>query len=451
MNSLRRKLFLILVAATSLIWLAATCWIYVGARREVESVLDARLQEAARMVLSLAGNGVGTAQKGADPGQAPEILSYERQLSCQIWSLDGRLVARSSGAPNESLSDRRAGFSERLINGETWRVFTAEDGAKGVRVLVGDRLGLRDHFVAEIMKGILAPMALTVPLLGFLIWASLNRGLRPLRGLAEELARRSADDMRPVETGKIPTEIRPVIDSLNSLFARVQDALRHERDLTAFAAHELRTPLAGLRTQAQVAMAARDETTRATALRQILVGVDRTTRLVRQLLAIAKLDSAPETIPANQISIGGVIEEVIDALPLSDRAVPVTVDPALTGTMVRANREFLLLAVRNLHENAARHMSQPGAIRWSMEKESDALAVYVDDEGPGIPQEEIALVTNRFFRGRNKSPLGSGLGLSIVELALRASGARLILQNRRDGTGLRAQIVWRLAPDGMTR
>jgi len=178
MNSLKGRLFLILVAATGLIWLAATCWIYVGTTREVESVLDARLQEAARMVLSLAsGNAVGTIQKDGDAGQAPEIMSYERQLSCQIWSLDGRLVARSSGAPDESLSDKRAGFSERILNGETWRVFTAEDAGKGVRVLVGDRVGLRDHFVAEIVKGVLAPLALAIPLLGFLIWASLNRGL----------------------------------------------------------------------------------------------------------------------------------------------------------------------------------------------------------------------------------------------------------------------------------
>jgi len=446
MNSLKGRLFLILVTATGLIWLTATCWIYVGTTREVESVLDARLQEAARMVLSLASaNGVGTIAKHGDAGQAPEMLNYERQLSCQIWSLDGRLVARSSGAPNERFSDNSAGFSDRRINGETWRVFTTEDAGKGVRVLVGDRVGLRDHFVAEIMKGVLAPLALTVPLLGFLIWASLNRGLRPLRGLADELSRRNADDMSPVETGTMPDEIRPVIGSLNALFTRVEDALRHERAITAFAAHELRTPLAGLRTQAQVAIAARDEATRSTALRQILVGVDRTTRLVRQLLAIAKLDSAPETMPANQVSIGGVIQEVIDALPSPDRAVSVTVDSALTNTMVTANREFLLLAVRNLHENAARHMPQPGAIRWSMAKESDSLAVYVDDEGPGIPEDEIPLVTKRFYRGRNKSPLGSGLGLSIADLALRASGARLVLRNRSDTTGLRAQIVWKMA------
>ena len=136
--------------------------------------------------LSLAsGNGVGAAQKDGDHGQAPEILNYERQLSCQIWSLDGRLVARSSGAPNESLSDSRAGFSERLINGETWRVYTAEDPPRA-SASVGDRLGLREHLVAEIIKGLLAPLLLTIPLLGLLIWASLNRGLRPLQALAED-------------------------------------------------------------------------------------------------------------------------------------------------------------------------------------------------------------------------------------------------------------------------
>ncbi len=312
MNSLKSRLFLILVAATSLIWLAATCLIYVGATREVESVLDARLQEAARMVLSLAsGNGVGAAQKDGNSGQAPEILNYERQLSCQIWSLDGRLVARSSGAPNESLSDKRAGFSERHINGETWRVYTAEDTARGVRVLVGDRLGLREHLVEEIIKGLLAPLLLTIPLLGLLIWASLSRGLRPLQALAQELGRRNADDMSPVETGTIPAEIRPVISSLNNLFLKVLDAMRHEREITAFAAHELRTPLAGLRTQAQIAMVAKDSATRDAALRQIIFAVDRTTRMVRQLLAMAKLDSNHEP-KRSSINIGDLIQEVIE-------------------------------------------------------------------------------------------------------------------------------------------
>ena len=451
MNSVKGRLFLILVVATSLIWLAATCWIYVGATREIESVLDARLQEAARMVLSLAsGNGGGAALNDGDSGQAPKLMSYERQLSCQIWSLDGRLVARSSGAPDESLSDKRAGFSQRLIKGETWRVYTAEDSAKGVRVFVGDRLGLRAHLVEEIIKGLLAPLLLTIPLLGLLIWASLSRGLRPLQALARDLGHRNADDMRPVETGTIPAEIQPMVAALNHLFRKVRDAMRHERELTAFAAHELRTPLAGLRTQAQIAMVASDGTVREAALRQIVVAVDRTTRMVRQLLAMAKLDSTHEA-KQSCVNIGDVIEEVIGALPASDRKAEVGFDPALKSTVVIANRELLLVAIRNLHENAVRHMLRPGIIRWSLQRGVDTLAVCVEDDGPGIPEDEIPLVANRFFRGRNKSPLGSGLGLSIVDLALRACGARLALQNRGDSRGLRAQIIWEIAQDGEMR
>lgn len=451
MNSLKGRLFLILVTATSLIWLAATCWIYVGATREIESVLDARLQEAARMVLSLAsGNGVGTAQKDGDHNQAPEVFNYERQLSCQIWSLDGRLVARSSGAPNESLSDKRAGFSERLIKGEAWRVYTAEDTTRGVRVVVGDRLGLREHLVGEIIKGLLAPLLLTIPLLGLLIWASLNGGLRPLQALARDLGCRGADDMSPLQTGRIPTEIRPVVTALNNLFLKVRDAMRHEREITAFAAHELRTPLAGLRTQAQIAMVAGDGAIREAALRQIVIAVDCTTRMVRQLLAIARLDSTREASQSS-VNVGEVIREVIDTLPASDCKAQVEFDPALESTAVTANRELLLIAIRNLHENAVRHMPLPGNIHWSTERNADALTVSIADEGPGIPDDEIALVTNRFFRGRNKSSLGSGLGLTIVDLALRANGARLILRNRDDTCGLRAQIVWKIARVAETR
>jgi two-component system sensor histidine kinase QseC len=442
MNSLKRKLFIILVVTTGLIWLAATCWIYVGTAREVENLLDSRLQEAARMVLSLASsNGIGSIQNGSDSSHAGELLTYEHQLSCQIWSLDGRLMARTNGAPDESLSNNRTGFSERTIRGEKWRVFTAEDPAKNVRVLVGDRLGLRKTFVADIMKGLLAPMFLAVPLLAFLIWASLNRGLRPLQTLAEDLRRRNADDLTPVETGDIPVEILPIVSSLNNLFEKVREAMRYERDITAFAAHELRTPLAGLRTQAQIAMTAPDESIRRTALSQILSAVDRTTRLVRQLLTIARLDSGSDT-PLKEINVGDVVQDVIDALPTSDKSADVTIDPILRNTVVKANRESLLLAIRNLHENAVRHMPQPGTIRWSSERTEDGTTVLVEDTGPGIPKEELALVTNRFFRGRNKSSLGSGLGLSIVDLAVRTSGARLRLRNRDDTPGLRAEMVW---------
>ncbi|CAX22001.1 putative integral membrane sensor signal transduction histidine kinase precursor [Methylorubrum extorquens DM4] len=435
MKSLRVRLFGILLLATGLIWLSAVAWIYLGSKREVEQVLDNRLQEAARMVSSLVGAVGGTASDGT-PRTFPAPTAYERQLSCQIWSLDGRMVARSSGAPERRLTDAPAGFSEREVDGETWRVFTVEDSEKGVRVLVGDRLSLRERLVTDLIMGLLTPALLVVPLLGMLIWVSLGRGLRPLRLMARNLAARDADDMSAIDAGQAPTEVRPLADALNGLFLKVEAARRHEREVTAFAAHELRTPLAGLKTQAQVAMAATDPEVAKAALRQILAAVDRTTRLVRQLLDAARLD-AEETRPLTLIDVGALVAEAVEGMrvPAEIRTV---VDPELHGYTMRADPESLRLAVRNLHENAVQHM-QAGLVEWAPRPGGEGIVVR--DEGPGIPEEELLHVTKRFFRGRHKSATGSGLGLAIAEMASRRSGLSLRLHNRSDRQGLEAEIL----------
>jgi two-component system, OmpR family, sensor histidine kinase QseC len=439
--SLRTRLFFILVAATGVIWLFAIGWIYVGTRQEVESVLDARLQEAARMVASLGtSKNITTPSVDSEADGVAETLIYERQLACQIWSLDGILVARSRGAPSLSLGGSGTGFSDRQIEGENWRVFTLEDENRGLRVLVGDRLGVREHLVTGIIKGLLAPTLLIVPLLGLLIWSSLNRGLRPLRKLAFQLQQRRADELSPVESNRAPSEILPMTAALNVLFSKVESARRHEREITAFAAHELRTPLAGLKTQAQVALGTDDPDVRHSALRQIMIAVDRTTRLVRQLLDIANLDSHQNHRRDANLNAGAIIEEIVDGQSVRED-LQVEVDPMLNWIVLTANAELLTLALRNLFENAVQYTATPGLIRWSLDRRPDEIVIAIEDEGPGIPPDELPLVTRRFFRGRHKSPMGSGLGLAITELALGANGARLNLANRGDRSGLRAEII----------
>lgn len=441
MTSLKRRLFVILVAGTSVIWLSAVVWIYFSSRSELEHVLDTRLQEAAKMVHSLVSIGnMPTSDAGeTTPSVLPDVPGYERQLSCQIWSLDGHLVARSSGAPTTQLAEDKDGYAERVVDGELWRVYTIEDPVKSVRVMVGDRTGLRDKLVNDLIVGLLAPTLLMLPLLGLLIWASLGRGLSPLRSMAGELQRRDADDMRALDTSRLPSEVQPLAEALNALFDKVESARRQEREITAFAAHELRTPLAGLKTQAQIALAAREPGVRDHALSQILVSVDRTTRLVRQLLDLAKLDAGSAGTRGSSQNAGEMIAEVVASSPRLAANIRVEIDPALASIELPGARDNWILALRNVHENAVHHMPDGGIVAWRPAPGSNGI--MVQDQGPGIPDEELSLVTQRFYRGRHKSASGTGLGLTIVAIAARRLGVELVLSNRTDQPGLQAALI----------
>ena len=435
MRSLRLRLFATLLAATGIVWLAAVVWIYVGTRDEVEHVLDTRLQEAARMVASLASG--FDALPGASTSAALQPLgSYERQLSCQIWSLDGRMLAKSGGAPDQQLSPAASGFSDRIIDGEPWRVFSVEDADHNLRVMVGDRVGLRERLVTDLIKGLMWPALLIAPLLGAAIWASVGQGLRPLRQMAQDLGAREPDDMRHVETERAPTEVRPLAVALNGLLSRVEAARRHEREVTAFAAHELRTPLAGLKTQAQVALAADDPKVVRGALEQIVRAVDRSSRLVRQLLTIARLDSETVDAPLAPVAVGPILEEIVAATPRHERTT-VTIDASVRAMVLNTNADCLQLALRNLHENAMQYTSE-GQVVWM----ARGNAIAIVDEGPGIPADELDQIGKRFFRGRLRSPIGSGLGLAIVKLALAKVGAKLTISNREGGSGTRSELTF---------
>ncbi|RED33278.1 two-component system sensor histidine kinase QseC [Rhodopseudomonas thermotolerans] len=438
-GSLRLRLFVVLLGATGAVWIAAVGWIYTSSQRELEHVLDTRLQEAARMVVSLVGSMEGRLPETL-PNLQPPVTggNYERQLSCQVWSLQGTMIARSSGAPEQRLSDQPSGFSERLIDGETWRIYAIEDEGRGFRVLVGDRLGLRDRLVADLIKGLLWPALLIAPLLGVLIWVSVGRGLRPLQAIASDLVGRGADDMRPVDASRAPSEVKPLTEALNALFDKVSLARRHEREITAFAAHELRSPLTALKTQAQVALAANDPAVSRAALQQILLAVDRATRLVRQLLTLARLDAHAEIDDRGRVAMRALIEDVVRATPRADGIV-VTVDEALGDAVWSGNRECLELAIRNLHENAVQYMPGGGEVRWRLD--DTPRAIIVEDTGPGVPADELDKIGQRFFRGRNKSAIGSGLGLAIASLALARSGAEISFGNRPSGSGFQVRIA----------
>ncbi|GGD17711.1 ATP-binding protein [Aureimonas glaciei] len=431
-GSLKGRLFAILVLSTGLVWASATVWIFLSTRAEVEHVLDARLMEAARMVSSLVDSQeIDVAVASLDRPELPARTHdpYERQLSCQIWSLTGSLIGKSDGAPDVRLSEQANGFSERTIDGAVWRVYAIQDATLGIQVLIGDNLAVRARLVRDVVKGLLLPIILIVPALGALIWFGVGRGMRPLDDLAAGLGRRDAQDLAPLAADGVASEIKPVVAALNGLFGRVRETRERERHFLAYAAHELRTPLAGLRTQAEIVARTDSEEVRKAALARIVTAVDRTSRLVRQLLDTAEAESESFRVSGDgpPIDLKKFLVENAADLAASARSRGVTIVFSAAGKDARlcVNETLLALAYRNLLENAVNHSPPGGSVRvgWS----SDHL--FVDDEGEGMPEEEQERAAERFFRGANKSAVGSGLGLTIVSICAARLGAALAIEN----------------------
>lgn len=439
MKSIRTRLLTILIASTGLVWLFAVMWIYVSTQAEVERVLDARLMEAARMVNSLLAERrieLARADDGGSPATEFQLQdpSYERQLSCQIWSLDGTLVGRSEHAPEDRLTEAGSGFSESVVDGETWRVYAIENPARGVRVMVGDSLHVRDRLVGDVVKGLAVPAALILPFLAGVIWISVRRGMSPLNEMAGSLSSRAASDLRPLPDENLPREIAPAVHALNGLFRRVGEAREREKSFTAFAAHELKTPLAGLKTQAQVALASQNGEVHENALRQIAAGVDRTSRLVRQLLDLAAVEGADRAPHPAEGSPMEVVRRILADMPSAAERVGVEGDDK---AVARFDPVFLTLALRNLIENALCHSE--GNIVVRVRGGGRDMEVVVEDQGPGIAADDLPRVFERFFRGRTRSQTGSGLGLAIAQEAIARMGGTLTLKNRRPH-GLAATI-----------
>lgn len=422
MTSIRWRLFAILFLATGVIWLSAVVWLQHSTRAQIERVLDSRLAEAGNMVSSLLSD-QGLAQAVSQDAEGSLALpgfrmfegGIERQLHCQVWSLRGTLLGQSGGAPQVRLAEAAEGFSEARTEGGNWRVYTVINHDLGVEIVVGESLAMRENLLADVRAGLLWPIGVIAPLLALAIWLSVGRGLQPLNTFAKALAGRDDDNLAPVASGPLPSEIQPMGTALNGLLARLAQARKRERDFIVYAAHELKTPLAGIRTQAQVARAAPDGPTKQHALDQLVGAVDRTARLVAQLLDLARVED--EKSPFGPMKpVENIIEKVVTGLQdlACSRGVAVRIERKAGG--IAADPVHLGLALRNVIENAVQAAPAGSVVTVVL----SASGIDVCDQGPGIDPRDLPRVTERFFNGTASK--GSGLGLAIAEAAVARIG-----------------------------
>jgi two-component system sensor histidine kinase QseC len=278
-------------------------------------------------------------------------------------------------------------------------------------------------------------------LLALIIWTGVGRGLGPLKKVAGEIAQRSPSQLQPLAVRDTPEEIRPLADSLNRLLGRLDEALESERRFTANAAHELRTPLAGLKTQAQVALRATGEPQRIQMLNKILEGVDRATHLVGQMLTLARLDpdaAAVQYGPVDlvQTAVAVVAERAPSAL---EKNIEIELTEDSRGT-VNGDAAALAILIRNLADNAIRYTPSGGRVEVSVATRVEGVTLTVTDNGPGIPELERARVFERFYRAPGSGGQGCGLGLSIAQRIAELHGASIELAAPVTGSGLRVTV-----------
>ena len=430
--SLRNRVLALVLGGVAVAWIGAAAFAYRDARHETDELLDGYLAQSAALLVAQAGEDLGDLELE----HAPQLHRYARTVAFQIW--DGKtLRTHSANAPDRRLSPRTEGFDEVEVGGRNWRVFSSYDPHRKILVQVGEVLSAREAIALAVARGLAAPLVVALPVLGLLLWIAVTLGLAPLGAVGRAVARRDPGNLAPLDVGSPPREVAPLVASLNSLFERVRASMEHERRFTADAAHELRTPIAALRAQAEVALAADDEAQRRHALGGVIAGCDRAAHLIGQLLTLARLDPARAASPVETVDLAAVAREVaaMHAQAAMERGLELSVE-APAPAMVAVEPALLQILLRNLVDNAVRYAAGPGREIRIEVTAGDRLVCRVIDDGPGIPPEERARLGERFHRREGTGEQGSGLGLSIVQRIADLCGATVAFATAPGGRGL---------------
>ena len=427
--SLKQRLLVMLLSTICIFWLGITVISYYDSINHIEELSDAHLAQFAKVILSLVDEELyeehsevyeGLAHDYTDRIKEVEdhlqVHKYEKILAFQFTVGDNEFNFSSAMAPDEPLSGDLPGFSTTTINGEKWRVYTLKDPENIITIRTGEPYSLRSDLACKIAIDLILPFLVALPILAILIRLSISRSLSPLQNLTDSIQTRDSTRLDPIDHKNIPEEVTPLTNALNNLFSRLKTAMDNEREFTSNAAHELRTPLAGLRAQAQVALSTTDTNKQNSALQQLIKGVDRMTHLVEQLLTLARLEPDNESPHKTELDLGKVIQEVISdtTKPAHEKNIRINFEADDTD-LVYANEHTIMTLVRNLLTNAIRFSPDDSQINVKLEQASSCITMSIIDNGPGIPEEAMNDVFKRFYRGKDVKEPGCGLGLSIVK------------------------------------
>ena len=434
MNSLRRRLLVSLWVTLVLVGSGSAAATFFVTRQETNDLLDYQMEQIASFI------GGQSFSASVAAGITPH-LNIERDVEdaffISVRDAAGRVLYASRPGPEiESLD--WLGFRTISLGRTDYRVFSAQSDNQ--HIAVAQQMELRRETAAAAALWALLPVVVLIPIRGLVISFVIRRQLQPLCATAQEVAGRPPLSLDPLPVADLPVELFPLINEINRLLTRLAAASEHEQRFIANAAHALRTPLAALQLQADVLDGAPDAAVRAERIAELRAGIRRTIRLSNHLLLLARNGPAIGSIQG-QIALDVAMKEAFElyAPIAAARGVQLHVKSA-SGAVVHGNARHIAQLAGNLLDNAVRHTPAGCTVVASLLADSDGACIEVVDEGPGLPEEELENVFERFYRSPGDATEGSGLGLAVVRAIAIQLGGRVLLENRSDRSGLIARV-----------
>ena len=446
-RSLRTRLLALLLLAIAGVALVQVALGYRTALAEADALFDYQMQQMAQVLRP--------GLPSLPPGEyGPLVQGQEsREFVVQVWSADGLRVYESNfglALPQRAV----LGFSNVRVGATTYRVLSVQTPLQVIQV--AQDLDVRRAMARQLALRTALPTVLLAPLLGFVAWRGVGGVLAPVERVRRQVAQRRADALAPLDGAGLPSEVRPLVDEFNALLARVGQAFEAQQHFVADAAHELRSPLAALKLQVQALSRAQDDAARQRAGERLGAGIDRATRLVEQLLALARQEAQiAQGEPAEPLVLADLVRQcVADAVHAAQlRSIDLGL-AQLAGDAAQArvagHVQALAILLRNLLDNAIKYTPEGGRIDVQLRAEGAQLLLTVDDSGPGIAPAQRERVLRRFHRAAGaQGAEGSGLGLAIAETIARLHGSALVLGDAPQLGGLRVQLALARLSDGM--
>ena len=442
--SLRVRLTLIFLILASATWAVSSFVAWKQTTDNVDELFDTQLMLFAKRLSTLDISDVTTSSNMA---RTPKKLKHghidDDALTFAIFTIDGKMVLHD-GDNGQDIPYRntREGFTDGQLKGDNdaWRFLWLNSADGKYRIVVGQEWEYREDMALSILTAQLTPWLVALPLMLLILVVMLSRELRPLKKLAQALRWRAPESEEPLDSKGVPSEVRPLVESLNQLFTRIHSMMVRERRFTSDAAHELRSPLTALKVQTEVVQLSDDDPqTREKALAQLHAGIERATRLVDQLLTLSRLDSLDNLQDVAEISLEELLQSAVMDIyhPAQQAHIDVRLQINAHNIMRTGQPLLLSLMVRNLLDNAIRYSPQGSIVEVTL----NARNFSVKDNGPGVAPEVLTHIGERFYRPPGQSVTGSGLGLSIVRRIATLHGMSASFGNASEG-GFEAKVSW---------